>query len=315
MNIEEACPIVELHQQFNPMLGEDSVCDFEDPIRTVRLCASSGRGSGIKQSLAIEPRCVVWNVTVAVDHERGCRETAKHSLCSSIRRAAVMDHRDDYTAEGKLLDWLQNADERCVVVSEHRDDRSVGVKRLECREGRHITGVHDQFGPLELIEKCRCKALLDGDLQMSVGQDEYSHLLDDIDPIGPPVGERATSYLALTRMSGDDGLEQLKARVDDGARQPPEYLTFPLAERALLLTPEDLAEKGHASCPSKGRLVGSISNGIAFIPVQRDLRCGRVPGHDGVHLQFISNAGSPELSWFYSWGDASSEAQPLDSDG
>lgn len=110
-------------------------------------------------------------------------------------------------------------------------------------------------------------------------------------------------------MSGDDGLEQLKARVDDGAPPPPEYLTFPLAERALLLTPDDLAEKGHASCPSKGRLVGSISNGIAFIPVQRDLRCGRAPGHDGAHLLLISNAGSPELSWFYSWSDGGPEPQ------
>ena len=104
-------------------------------------------------------------------------------------------------------------------------------------------------------------------------------------------------------MSNGDGFEDFKERVEDGAAPPPEYLTFPLAERTLLVTPDDLAEKGHASCPSKGRLVGSISNGIAFIPVQRDLRCSRVPGHEGPHLLFISNAGSPELSWFYSWHD------------
>lgn len=104
-------------------------------------------------------------------------------------------------------------------------------------------------------------------------------------------------------MSADDGLDQFKDRAEDGAEPPPAYLTFPVAERALLLTPDDLAEKGHATCPSKGRLVGSISNGVAFIPVQRDLRCGRLPGHEGAHLSLISNAGSPELSWFYSWAD------------
>lgn len=112
-----------------------------------------------------------------------------------------------------------------------------------------------------------------------------------------------TRSLALAQMSADDGLDQFKDRVEDGAEPPPAYLTFPVAERALLLTPDDLAEKGHATCPSKGRLVGSISNGVAFIPVQRDLRCGRLPGHEGAHLLLISNAGSPELSWFYSWAD------------
>lgn len=105
-------------------------------------------------------------------------------------------------------------------------------------------------------------------------------------------------------MGNDDAAEQFKERVEDGAAPPPEYLTFPLAERVLLLTPDDLAEKGHVTCSSKGRLVGSISNGVAFIPVQRDLRCGRQPGHAGAHLLLISHAGSPELSWFYTWSDS-----------
>jgi hypothetical protein len=40
-----------------------------------------------------------------------------------------------------------------------------------------------------------------------------------------------------------------------------------------------------------------------MVPVQRDLRCGRRPDHDGAHLLFISAASGPELSWFYEWSD------------
>lgn len=109
-------------------------------------------------------------------------------------------------------------------------------------------------------------------------------------------------------VSNDEGMEQFRARVDDDVEVPPAYLTYPIAERALLMTPDDLAAKGHSACPSKGRLVGSISNGVALIPVQRDLRCSRRPGHDGAHLLFIANAGSPELSWFYSWNDEATES-------
>lgn len=108
-------------------------------------------------------------------------------------------------------------------------------------------------------------------------------------------------------MGDAEGSEQFRERVDDDAAPPPAYLTYPIAARVLLMTPEDLAERGHSACPSKGRLVGSISNGVALIPVQRDLRCSRRPGHDGEHLLFIANAGSPELSWCYSWRDEAVE--------
>jgi hypothetical protein len=140
---------------------------------------------------------------------------------------------------------------------------------------------------------------------MGVGEHEDSHRSDDTDLESADSSARSPLSLALVAVSQEDGVDEFKDRVDDAAAPPPAYLTFPLAERALLLTPDDLAEKGHASCPSKGRLVGSISNGVALIPVQRDLRCGRTPGHDGDHLLLISNAGSPELSWFYSWSEAS----------
>ncbi|HEY5272658.1 MAG TPA: hypothetical protein VIJ34_05425, partial [Acidimicrobiales bacterium] len=56
-------------------------------------------------------------------------------------------------------------------------------------------------------------------------------------------------------------------------------------------------------CESRGRLVGSISNGVAMVPVQRDLRCGRLRDHPGAHLLFIAAAGGAELSWFYEWSD------------
>ena len=110
-------------------------------------------------------------------------------------------------------------------------------------------------------------------------------------------------------MAAAEDFDQFQERLDADVQPPPAYLTYPVAERELLLTPDDLAQKADAACPAKGRLVGSISNGVALIPVQRDLRCGRVPGHSGAHLLWVADAGSSELAWFYSWTDEAKESR------
>jgi hypothetical protein len=98
---------------------------------------------------------------------------------------------------------------------------------------------------------------------------------------------------------------QFKDRVEEALEATPDYLLFPVATRTVMMTPDDLVEPGQPRCASKGRLVGSISNGVAMVPVQRDLRCGRRPNHLGAHLLFISAAAGAELSWFYEWSDDS----------
>jgi hypothetical protein len=104
-------------------------------------------------------------------------------------------------------------------------------------------------------------------------------------------------------VSDDRDPEQFKDRVDGAIEATPAYLLYPVAARTVMMTPDDLAEPGQPRCDSRGRLVGSISNGMAMVPVQRDLRCGRRPGHPGSHLLFISEAAGAELSWFYEWND------------
>lgn len=106
-------------------------------------------------------------------------------------------------------------------------------------------------------------------------------------------------------MSGDDVTGQFRDQVEDAAAGTPAYLLFPIARRTVMMTPDDLAMPGQQRCSSKGRLVGSISNGVAMVPVQRDLRCERRPQHLGSHLLLIARAGGPELSWFYEWSDSS----------
>ena len=112
-------------------------------------------------------------------------------------------------------------------------------------------------------------------------------------------------FVAWREMSGDDASEQFRDSVEDATSATPEYLLFPIAVRTVMMTPDDLVEPGQPRCASKGRLVGSISNGVALVPVQRDLRCGRRPDHDGAHLLLISPAAGRELSWFYEWADPS----------
>jgi hypothetical protein len=107
-------------------------------------------------------------------------------------------------------------------------------------------------------------------------------------------------------MTEDGEPDQLKDRVEDALEATPDYLLFPVAERTVMMTPDDLVGPGQVRCASKGRLVGAISNGVAMVPVQRDLRCGRRPNHTGAHLLFISAAAGPELSWFYEWHDSPS---------
>jgi len=97
--------------------------------------------------------------------------------------------------------------------------------------------------------------------------------------------------------------EQFKDRVDEALEATPDYLLYPVAARTVMMTPDDLAQPGQSRCESRGRLVGSISNGVAMVPVQRDLRCGRLRDHPGAHLLFIAAAGGAELSWFYEWSD------------
>jgi hypothetical protein len=104
-------------------------------------------------------------------------------------------------------------------------------------------------------------------------------------------------------MSSDGDSQQFRERVDEALVATPAYLLFPVASRAVMMTPDDLSQPGQPRCDSRGRLVGSISNGVAMVPVQRDLRCGRRPDHPGAHLLFISAAGGAELSWFYEWND------------
>jgi hypothetical protein len=109
----------------------------------------------------------------------------------------------------------------------------------------------------------------------------------------------------MTSVGGTEEPERLSDRVEDAIEATPDYLLFPVATRTVMMTPDDLATPGQSRCSAKGRLVGSISNGVALVPVQRDLRCGRRPGHDGPHLLFIAPAAGAELSWFYEWSDAS----------
>jgi hypothetical protein len=104
-------------------------------------------------------------------------------------------------------------------------------------------------------------------------------------------------------MSDDADPQQFRDRVEEAVESTPAYLLFPVATRTVMMTPDDLAEPGQPRCASRGRLVGSISNGVAMVPVQRDLRCGRRPEHPGAHLLFISAAAGAELSWFYEWHD------------
>jgi hypothetical protein len=106
-------------------------------------------------------------------------------------------------------------------------------------------------------------------------------------------------------MTDEGDPQQFRDRVDDALEATPAYLLFPVAARTVMVTPDDLAQPGQARCTSRGRLVGSISNGAAMVPVQRDLRCGRRPDHLGTHLLFISPAAGAELSWFYEWNDES----------
>ncbi len=105
-------------------------------------------------------------------------------------------------------------------------------------------------------------------------------------------------------MIGDEEPQEFRDRVEEALEATPDYLMYPLAVRTVMMTPDDLVESGQPRCAAKGRLVGSISNGVAMVPVQRDLRCGRRPGHEGPHLLFISAAAGAELSWFYEWSDA-----------
>jgi hypothetical protein len=105
-------------------------------------------------------------------------------------------------------------------------------------------------------------------------------------------------------VSGEEEPGQLGDRVEDALGPTPEYLLFPVATRTVMMTPDDLVGSGQPRCASKGRLLGSISNGVSMVPVQRDLRCARRPGHEGAHLQFISAATGPEMSWVYEWSDA-----------
>jgi hypothetical protein len=104
-------------------------------------------------------------------------------------------------------------------------------------------------------------------------------------------------------MTDDVNPQQFRDRVDEALESTPAYLLFPVATRTVMMTPDDLARPGQPRCASMGRLVGSISNGVAMVPVQRDLRCGRSPAHPGAHLLFISAASGAELSWFYEWND------------
>jgi len=104
-------------------------------------------------------------------------------------------------------------------------------------------------------------------------------------------------------MTDDGDSQQFRDRVDEALEATPAYLLFPVATPTVMMTPDDLAQPGQPRCDSRGRLVGSISNGIAMVPVQRDLRCGRRPEHPGAHLLFISAAAGAELSWFYEWND------------
>jgi hypothetical protein len=103
-------------------------------------------------------------------------------------------------------------------------------------------------------------------------------------------------------MTDDGDPQRFSDRVDEVLGVTPAYLLFPVASRTMMMTPDDLAQPGQPRCGSRGRLVGSISNGVAMVPVQRDLRCGRRLEHPGPHLLFISAAGA-ELSWFYEWND------------
>ena len=111
-------------------------------------------------------------------------------------------------------------------------------------------------------------------------------------------------FRSISKVTESEEPQQFIDRVEE-ALETPDYLLFPVAARTVMMTPDDLVEPGEARCAARGRLVGSISNGVAMVPVQRDLRCGRRPHHLGVHLLFISAAAGTELSWFYAWSDDS----------
>ena len=101
----------------------------------------------------------------------------------------------------------------------------------------------------------------------------------------------------------DDELRDLRDAIDGAAVEVPGYLLLPIAERTFSLTPTDLAKPGEPRCHSKGRVVGMMSNGVAAVPVQREIRCDRRPDHGGPHVLFIGDAGSSGLSYIYEWAE------------
>jgi len=102
-------------------------------------------------------------------------------------------------------------------------------------------------------------------------------------------------------MADDEDHGDLRDAVDAAGAEVPGYLLLPIAERTYAMSPTDLAKPGEARCHSKGRVVGMMSNGVAAVPVQREIRCDRRPGHDGPHVLFIGDAGNSGLSYVYEW--------------
>jgi hypothetical protein len=105
----------------------------------------------------------------------------------------------------------------------------------------------------------------------------------------------------------DDGLGELRDAVDAAAAEVPEYLRLPIAERTFQLTPPDLAAPRGLRCTSRGRVVGMMSDGVAAVPLQREIRCDLRPGHEGSHLLFIGTAGDSGLSYIYEWSTAADD--------
>lgn len=99
----------------------------------------------------------------------------------------------------------------------------------------------------------------------------------------------------------DDGLGELRDAVEAAAGEVPDYLRLPIAERTYRMTPPDLAAPRALRCTSRGRVIGFMSDGVAAVPLQREIRCDLRPDHEGLHVLLIGTAGDSGISYVYEW--------------